>query len=149
VLILQDKMKFMIQKEHMYAMMKLVIVSLIMVIGVGCSHDDDSSAKLKADDLFIKSCKLTESYCNKLKHAPDSASVAAIMEEYRERITKLNLQYPQDTDVLLTEGQNDTLVMLTNKLLTIRNQRLAPLDTTAECLRGPLLPGRVLRTDSL
>ncbi|MCM1377124.1 MAG: hypothetical protein NC097_05535 [Clostridium sp.] len=105
----------------------VIWVFLIFVFGsVACSKSEVQRADF-SDGLYQESVELAREYILKIKNAPDSASVDSLMARYQDIIDSLNFQYPPDTDMKLTEGQNDTLTILSAKLVKTYNTRKAKL----------------------
>lgn len=90
----------------------------------GCSNDGAKKDRGEATDMFERICRLTEEYTDKLESAPDSADWAALCSEFEEKLDKVNFSYPPDTDLLMTEGQNDTIFTLMQEYAKIRDQRI-------------------------
>ncbi len=74
--------------------------------------------------MYERICKLTEEYTEKVADSPDSASWAAICAEFEDKLDKVNFNYPPDTDLLLTEGQNDTIYTLMLAFLEAKDGRI-------------------------
>lgn len=110
------------------------IIGLAMMAGIlaaGCGGGGEKKGDAAADDLFRKSVALTELFTKKMTTAKDSAAVDSLLTLYRDSIDAINFQYAPDTDLHLTEGQNDTLFRLQRLLLDAAGRHLAPPDTTS------------------
>lgn len=103
-----------------------------------CRNNSDNGQGDKARSLYEHSVRLIMKYTDSLDMAKDSASILRIDKNYDEALTKLNYDYPADTDLLISEGENDTLTNLTLKYVSLR-------DSLLYRLAHPL----VLRPDSL
>lgn len=95
-----------------------------LIAGAGCTQEKNKTDRSQADDMFSRICKLTEEYTDKLEEAPDSADWAAVCTEFEEKLDKISFSYPPDTDLLLTEGQNDTIHFLLQEYVKARSERI-------------------------
>ncbi len=90
----------------------------------GCDQEKKSKDRSEAQEMYEKICKLTQDYTNRLLDSPDSSSWAAACTEYEDRLEKISFSYPPDTDLLLTEGQNDTIHSLMLAYIQVRDERI-------------------------
>lgn len=81
--------------------------------------------------MFRHITALTKSYISKVEAAQDSAAWAAVCLEFEDSLDKVNFRYPADTDLLLSEGQNDTIGNLMQAYVKARDGRLKTLMTPA------------------
>lgn len=105
----------------------LIWASLSIICMSGCTSEKKTKDRSDANDMFFRICKLTKDYTVKLTEAPDSASWEDLTSEYEDRLEKINFSYPPDTDLLLTEGQNDTIHNLMMEYIKARDLRLNEL----------------------
>lgn len=63
-------------------------------------------------------------YTDSITHAKDSASLLALMQRYDDSLTKLNYEYPANSDILIDEGENDTIKMLSMRIVHLRDSLL-------------------------
>lgn len=99
-------------------------VAVIALVAAGCSKADGRKDRGDATDMFERIRRLTLEYTEKLESAPDSADWATLCSEFEEKLDKVNFSYPPDTDLLLTEGQNDTIFFLMQEYARIRDERI-------------------------
>ena len=104
----------------------------------GCMSDNKVKDRTEARGLFRRISSLTRVYTGKVASAPDSASWAQACLEFEDSLEKINFSVSPDTDLLLTEGQNDTIHNLTVKYIEARDRRIqeilhpvVPTDTVA------------------
>lgn len=114
---------------------------LVMTILASCSSEKQKKDRRGADDMFGKISALVSDYTLKVSEAKDSASWAEACSEFEDKLDKINFSYPPDTDILLTEGQNDTIQSLIKEYVKARNLRIHELlhpiietDTIADSL---------------
>ncbi|MDE5871007.1 MAG: hypothetical protein K2H22_03535 [Muribaculaceae bacterium] len=90
----------------------------------GCTQERDRKDRAQATEMFHRICRLTEDYIERLETAQDSASWATACIEYEDKLEKISFSYPPDTDLLLTEGQNDTIHSLMQEYVGARERRI-------------------------
>lgn len=100
------------------------MLSFLCVCVCGCKEEKKSKDRSDADDLFTRICKLTKEYTEKLNDVPDSSSWVATCTEFEDRLDKISFSYPPDTDLLLTEGQNDTIHALLVEYTKVRDKKI-------------------------
>lgn len=118
----------------------ITLIAIAMTAGgillSSCSGGKHSEDRASADSLFKAVASLTGEYTVKITAARDSADWAKITKEFEDSLTKINFNLPPDTDLQLTEGQNDTIYQLTEAYIAARDARLnaimhpkAPIDS--------------------
>ncbi len=107
-------------------MRKIWVAALIAVASIfaSCSKETKHKDRSNANEMYERICKLTKEYTEKVADSPDSASWAATCVEFEDKLDKVNFSYPPDTDLLLTEGQNDTIYSLMTAYLEARDGRI-------------------------
>lgn len=112
-----------------------VLPVAMLLLSAGCTRETATDDHSDADALFRESVRLLRTYTDSLAKATDSATCRRLSENLDSELTKLNFRYPANTDMSLTEGQNDTLYRLTTRYIRIRDKRIsnpaAPQDSTA------------------
>ncbi len=102
----------------------IAILSAASLCMASCTKENKSKDRSEAKDMYEQICKLTKDYTKKLADSPDSVSWAAACTEFEEKLDKINFSYPPDTDLLLTEGQNDTIHSLMQQYIEARDKRI-------------------------
>ncbi len=102
----------------------IILASLSLIWLGGCAKENKNKDRSEATDMFKRICSLTKEYTEKLNNAPDSASWADCCQEYEHQLDKISFSYPPDTDLLLTEGQNDTIHSLMLDYVKTRDERI-------------------------
>lgn len=100
------------------------VSTIVLLCFAGCSQEKKVKDRTQADEMFERICKLTEEYTDKLESAPDSVDWASVCNEFEEKLDKITFSYPPDTDLLLTEGQNDTINILMQEYVKMRGRRI-------------------------
>lgn len=103
-------------------MKKLLWVSAICGLSVitGCNRGDTGYTNGEETRLFEESVKLLKLYTDSLSQAKDTALIDGLMIRFREKLDRINNSVPPETDMHLSEGQNDTLASMTRSLLDAR-----------------------------
>lgn len=127
-----DKMRFM--RKPIFS----ILLPALAIAVAGCRNQGDNVQGEQARALYERSVRIIVKYTDSLAQAHDSATILRMDKNYDEELTKLNYDYPSDTDLAISEGENDTLANLTLKYVSLR-------DSLLYRLAHPL----VLRNDSL
>lgn len=101
---------------------------LIVLLAGGCRHKDEHNLDMEAKDLFENSIRLIKSYSDSISTAADTARIEYLANAFDSRMTALNFKYPADTDLSLSEEENDSLIKMISRIVELRQQRLKELD---------------------
>ena len=102
----------------------IAVISIASLCIAGCSKEKKYVDRSDAKEMFERICKLTSDYTEILANSADSLSWAKATSEYEEKLDKINFSFPPDTDLLLTEGQNDTIHSLMLAYIKARDERI-------------------------
>jgi len=91
---------------------------------VSCINVETGGNDMNADRLYRKSRQLLLQYTDSFRNARDTADITRIEKKYHSDMIKINFSVPPETDTKMSEGENDTLYMLTAKMLLIKNNKL-------------------------
>lgn len=106
------------------------VISIIAIcIPTGCVQNTHIHNRDEARQLYRQSVREIRIYTDSMKNAHDSVEVIRLDEGFRERLTKINMESSPETDALLSEGENDTLFLLTSNYLAVKKNRLKNLGT--------------------
>lgn len=106
----------------------LLLLSIIFLLSsVSCVSENENKQNQDAAMLYKESIELGRSYIDSINLAIDTATVNRLMDDYVEKIDKLNFRYPADVDLEMTEGQNDTLAIISARLVNLRKERIKKL----------------------
>lgn len=94
---------------------------------LSCESREKKETRQFANQLFDKSVSLFLEYQQKYKSAPDSLAVDSLSEIFEKQLVEINFSFPPETDLKLTEEENDSLFELARKLILIKNERLKEL----------------------
>ena len=106
----------------------LIIATTIFI--VSCEKKVTQFHNEEARQLFEESASLISKYTDEIKIAPDSASVDSLNERFEKKITEINFHYPSETDLNMTEQENDSLFNLLSNLKQVTTIRLQELKKT-------------------
>lgn len=104
----------------------ILLISFLLVSGMvgGCSKETKKKDRSDADEMFKRIISLTSSYIAKIELAPDSAEWVELCRQFEDSLDRINFSYPPDTDILLTEGQNDTIQDLLKEFIVVRDKKI-------------------------
>lgn len=98
---------------------------------ISCSKRDKPVQTDESDILYEGLITLVKEYSDILEQASDSASASEAFTRFNILLDSVNFAVAPDTDLLLTEAENDTL---SNKILGVRklyeSKLTAPADTS-------------------
>lgn len=126
----------------MRSLLYIVLAAVMSLAAVGCGNGKKVKDRTEAHELFDAVTTLTKSYTSKIAAASDSAVWATLCEEYEDSLDKVNFSFPPDTDLMLTEGQNDTITTLIATYVRVRDERI-------HSLLHPVEPSDSTPTDSI
>jgi len=99
-------------------------ILFLPAILAGCAKKAPDSNREEARQLFSKSIGLIKRYTDSISAARDSTSLFDLDNRFNTSLANLNFEYPSDTDLALSEGENDTLANVTMKYVAIRDSLL-------------------------
>ena len=102
------------------------LTSLLLIVG-GCNNSKTIDNKSESDKMFIELKELLILYSDSLKNASDSASITNIVDRYESELTQTIYKYPAESDLLLTQGQQDTIASLTENFVAIKRLKYSNL----------------------
>ena len=102
------------------------LTSMLVIVG-GCSNPKTIDNKSESDKMFIELKELLMLYSDSLKNASDSASITNIVDRYESELTKTIYKYPAESDLQLTQGQQDTIASLTENFVAIKRLKYSNL----------------------
>lgn len=102
----------------------ILSVLFIITVSVNCSRPTDNKERDTAVALYKENINLLRIYIDSMKNATDSATVFNIGENFDKAMVALHYAYPSNTDLNISEGENDTIILLTERLISIRDSLL-------------------------
>lgn len=103
----------------------LLVMVALSFIGIACTENRTGNSPHYGNQLYRKSVVLVKQYMSKIEAAPDSASIDSLFACYRDAVDSLNYSFPPDTDLRLSEGQNDTLILYSKRIVELYRKKLS------------------------
>ena len=97
---------------------------LLCAAAQGCRNNNKGVDRSPARELYGRSLKLLRLYTDSTKASRDSATLLALAERFDKKLTNLNYEYPPETTLMFTEGENDTVIRLTARYVELRDSLL-------------------------
>ncbi|MCH5234321.1 MAG: hypothetical protein J1E16_03435 [Muribaculaceae bacterium] len=110
--------------------MKGILFSLIpfaVFAFISCDRTAVDENFEEARLLFSKSAELILETTSKINSVNDSLSVDSLINIYNKEITDINFSFPPETDLKLTEQENDSLFKLIESMHKIKAEKLKSL----------------------
>lgn len=105
------------------------IISILLITAAGCDKKTERKTRGEEDRLYSESVALIKRYTDSLAATTDSTQIHNLMTHFQDRLDKINNGVSPETDMLMSEGQNDTLAELVAKLLETRDKSLKGPET--------------------
>lgn len=124
-------------------MKKFILLPIFCIAILGSCKNKDSKDLNKTDDarmLFQKSTELIIDFTTKLKNAQDSAQIDSLIKTFDKTLTDLNFSFPPNTDLQLTEQENDSLFHLLSIYKSERDLKLNPVKISEPDSVAPSMP---------
>ncbi len=120
----------------------LSFVVLASIAGcASCRDGKDDNGHAMARQLFMKSVSLIRTYTDSIGNVSDSASFQRMTRGFEDNIVKVNFQFPPDTDLRMTQEENDSLINMLDSLVSVIHKKEKEL--------GKALAADSIRTDSV
>lgn len=110
---------------------------LILTACAGETEGDEQRRSADADRLFRETLRISRIYADSIRAASDSAAARSAFERFNAGIDSINFAVAPDTDLLLTEGENDTIYrnlmavrrIYEDKLNALSRRHIEPADS--------------------
>lgn len=117
----------------------VLFATAALPISTGCSGNNTADHHNPALELYEATKMLLSKYTDSVRQASDSSEVYRLTKTYEETVTKLNSSTLPDTDLDLTQDQNDTIYRMqaeylkavSKTLRAFRQRTSAQADSTA------------------
>lgn len=104
--------------------LNFTLAAVLACSAIACTPEKKEKDRSASQDMFDHITSLTKSYIHKIEAAEDSAAWVRVNLEFEDSLQKVNFSYPADTDLLLSEDQNDSIVRLTRDYVKARDSRI-------------------------
>lgn len=91
---------------------------------ISCNKKEDKNNSDEARELFQQTTMLIDDISRKISQASDSATIDSLSKFYEKKITDINFSFPPQTDLILTEQENDSIFKLMEEMRKLKNERL-------------------------
>lgn len=105
----------------------VILAVMIMAAGSSCERKPDTSGRENAKLLYSQSVNLIHLYLDSVTNCRDSAAVAELNDNFVESVARLNFRFPPNTDLHLTENENEILAKMTSRFAGLSRLRLKKL----------------------
>ena len=101
-----------------------IVIIACEVIFTCCMNNERKDSKGEEDRLYAETLALIRQYSDSLEVSKDTAAIKNLMIHFQDRLDRLNNKVAPETDMRMSEGQNDTLAQMLIALLRLRDERL-------------------------
>ena len=109
----------------------IFILSLIIPFLItGCHKKTAKINYEEANKLFDETVDLISNHIQQMDEVNDSVMYYKIIDDFDEKITKINYRHPPETDYLLSEEENDSLQKLMTKYLVSQEKAFERINRT-------------------
>lgn len=112
-------------------MKKLFYLMICGILFLGCKRDKQDGNTEEKDRLFEESAQTMISFISQIEAARDSLEVDSLYTLYQKKIIDINFSVSPETDLKMTEQENDSLFHLLNDLNKARIDKLESFAKTA------------------
>lgn len=103
---------------------KLALLGLIFLISCGAKEEADDTSS-QADALYYKQKTLIIAYTDSILNHPDSISPGKFLDDLESRLFAESARYPQRVTEAISADQNDTLQLLSLKLIEVYKKSMS------------------------
>lgn len=108
----------------------VALAAMLILYISSCGKKVEEDSRGDAKGLYKRTCSLTQAYIDSISVAKDTLELNDLLDRYEERVDALNMEVESETDFKLTEGENDTIIQLLERLSHVRRERLRALGAT-------------------
>lgn len=103
------------------------VIFLSTIVMVSCGKKQETEDYTEAAQLFENSATLLTDFTNQIRMSKDSLIVDSLSELLDKRLTEINFSVPPQTDLKLSEQDNDSLYVLMKNFRSAKKLRLEEL----------------------
>lgn len=120
-------MKRLKETKRLSGMRHLLWIAVLPALMAGCVKKSNDNNAAAARQLMQESIDLACTYRDSVKQAKDSATVLRLMQDFDDRMTKLNYKYPADVFLYANESHDEALTNITLRIVELRDSILLSL----------------------
>lgn len=99
------------------------VIFLFLIIISACKINKHEKDHEMSSQLFSKTVQLINHYTDSINNTQDSASLKRMKIQFNDKLAKVNFQFPADTDLGLTQEENDCIIHMLDRLVIIINRK--------------------------
>lgn len=108
----------------------LTAITLILLLGSCGGKQEETSVPDDATLLYHNILTLISEYSDSISHTTDSLTTQEMLTRFNSKLDSLNFAVPSDTDLELSEGENDTIFQQIENLRRIYDSQLKGMAKT-------------------
>lgn len=120
-------MKLLLETKPLPVTKWLLCIAILPTLMTGCVQKSNDNNAAAARQLMQESIDLACTYRDSVKLAKDSATVLRLMQDFDDRMTKLNYKYPADVFLYANESHDEALTNITLRIVELRDSVLLSL----------------------
>lgn len=97
-----------------------------------CGSKPVENVQDDTDRLYNQTIKIAAEYADSIRNAPDSAGAMHAYARFNAAIDSLNMSVAPNTDLQLSEGENDTIFLTLMGVMSLFEGKLEELGRPAE-----------------
>lgn len=121
---------------HCLIRMMLIPAIAMTVCISSCGSGNKDDGRMAQQGYVTESVTISRQYLDSIHNASDSATIARLMKEFDDALTKVNYKYPANLYEDITESENDTMTAVILAVVAARDSALyrlahpaAPIDS--------------------
>lgn len=100
-------------------------MTMLVLAASSCGgKDKDTNCPEPSETLYKLTRELIKTYSDSIQHAPDSLDLSTVFSRFNAKLDSLNFTVPPDTDLKLSEGENDTIFEDLRKLRELYEKKM-------------------------
>ena len=117
-----------------HIIMKHIVMTCFIMLAFlsACKKKEDITQYDEARYLFDESTKLIQTVTADIAVATDSISIDSLSKVFEKKIVEINFSYPPQTDLKLTEQENDSIYKLMQTMLALKEEKLSSFSKIIE-----------------
>lgn len=105
--------------------LQIFFCAVLAIIMCGCKQPEHDNREECARRLYKDLVAITTLYTDSIVNASDSTDIHALYLRYEKAYDNINNNVVPDTDLFMKEGENDTIILLQQKLRKALSDKLS------------------------